>query len=177
LVKTCMSCRKVVQTVTEPHTGEGSCTDWGTILHEHTFTEQVQTEQFKLCDADCTKPLTYYYSCACGQAGTETFTIGNPTSHNFTKETTDYFASAATCKQPAQYYYSCTGCNAKGTETYSVGTVNDNHIGSDVTSYETLNATQHNKIVKCSECGGQKSKTTENHSPTTGTCTLCNNRF
>ncbi len=41
--------------------------------------------------------------------------------HEFTKKTTDYLASEATCTEAAKYYYVCEDCGAKGTETYEVG--------------------------------------------------------
>lgn len=41
--------------------------------------------------------------------------------HSFTKKTTDYPASPASCTSAAKYYYSCSICGEKGNTTYTVG--------------------------------------------------------
>ena len=41
--------------------------------------------------------------------------------HSYTKETTEFFAEAATCTSPAKYYKSCANCGAQGTETFTYG--------------------------------------------------------
>jgi len=92
------------------------------IVCKHEFTEQVQSDAFKKNDASCTEKLTYYYSCKCGEKGTETFTVGEMLDHSFTEQVkSDAFKkNDASCQEKLTYYYSCK-CGAKGTETFTVG--------------------------------------------------------
>ncbi len=41
--------------------------------HTHVFDKQKATSEFLLTDATCKTSATYYYSCSCGEKGTETF--------------------------------------------------------------------------------------------------------
>ncbi len=51
--------------------------------HIHAFDKQVITDEYKATDATCTEAATYYYSCSCGEKGTETFTSGNALGHEY----------------------------------------------------------------------------------------------
>ena len=86
IVTKCMDCSAVLTSVNEQHTltADGNqCThcwaDGG--LHTHTFDQQIATNAFKINDATCVLPATYYYSCACGEKGTEKFTKGTALGH------------------------------------------------------------------------------------------------
>jgi prepilin-type N-terminal cleavage/methylation domain-containing protein len=78
MTRRCQSCNIVIEEVEEDHdTSAGeTCPLCGGPIHVHIFEEQIQTEKHKLCDADCQHPLTYYFSCTCGETGTSTFTVG-----------------------------------------------------------------------------------------------------
>jgi uncharacterized lipoprotein YehR (DUF1307 family) len=50
--------------------------------HEHTFDKTVQSQQY-LKEAGCAdKKAVYFYSCDCGEKGTETFEGDFGTGHN-----------------------------------------------------------------------------------------------
>ena len=51
--------------------------------HTHSFTEQKVEQQYLALEATCTEAAKYYYSCSCGEKGTETFEYGSTTNHNF----------------------------------------------------------------------------------------------
>ena len=51
--------------------------------HKHAYTEQKAEEQYLATVATCTEKATYYYSCACGEKGTQTFSNGNALGHKF----------------------------------------------------------------------------------------------
>ena len=91
-------------------------------LVAHTYDKQVATEGYLATAATCTAPAKYYYSCKCGEKGTETFEYGEPAAHTYDQKVTteEYLASAATETEPAKYYYSCI-CGEKGTETFEYG--------------------------------------------------------
>ena len=77
--------------------------------------------------ASCTSAAEYYYSCACGEASTDTFQSGEP-SHTFDLQNAEdkYIKTAASCTSAAEYYYSCT-CGEAGTDTFKSGAL-ANHV-------------------------------------------------
>lgn len=80
--------------------------------------------------ATCTARAEYYYSCSCGEAGTETFEYGDFGGHDYyiTSATEKYLVKEATVKTSAVYYKSCK-CGEAGEETFVYGsplTLNDN---------------------------------------------------
>ena len=90
-------------------------TDTGSKL-PHTFDKQVANEKYLVSAATCTESAKYYYSCSCGEKGTETFTSGNALGHSFTNYVSDH---NATCTQDGTKTAVCDrdGCNAKDTVT------------------------------------------------------------
>lgn len=66
--------------------------------HTHTFRVEKIEEQYLAAKATCTSPATYYYSCTCGEKGTETFSYGDPLGHSFTDYRPD---GNATCTKTA----------------------------------------------------------------------------
>ena len=63
---------------------------------DHTFSEKVESMQFKASSPTCTTGALYYYSCRCGAAGTETYEVGEPLGHNFSDWRIDVKATATT---------------------------------------------------------------------------------
>ncbi len=69
--------------------GNNLCDKCGQILeggvdsHTHVYTEQNIDSKYLAADASCKNAASYYYSCRCGKAGTETFTYGDTLPHNF----------------------------------------------------------------------------------------------
>lgn len=95
-------------------------------LTEHTFSKNVVEVKYLKTEASCTTPATYYKSCVCGEAGTETFTSGNPLSHT---EVIDK-AVEATCTE--------AGKN-EGKHCSVCGTV--------IVAQETVNAKGHTEVI------------------------------
>jgi len=58
----------------------------GDETHTHEFTKKVTDEKYLLYRSTCTTPASYYYSCECGEAGTETFTLGVASGHHYQKK-------------------------------------------------------------------------------------------
>ena len=90
--------------------------------HSHTYNKQVATQKYLKSAATCTAKAVYYFSCECGEKGTQTFEYGNKLPHTFNKQIAEekYLKSAATCTAKATYYYSCV-CGEKGTQTFEYG--------------------------------------------------------
>ena len=51
------------------------------LTHSHTYDKKKVTEAYLASSATCTSPAIYYYSCECGDKGTETFTDGEKSNH------------------------------------------------------------------------------------------------
>ncbi len=89
-----------------------------TVTCNHSFTKQDTS--YPSSPASCTSAAKYYYSCAhCGEKGTNTFTVGEPTSHTYDKKVNaeEFLVSTITCADSAEFYYSCA-CGAKGSEKF-----------------------------------------------------------
>lgn len=106
--------------------------------HSHDYTEKNTSEEYLAAEANCQSAASYYYSCSCGEAGTETFTSGD-LGHSFViaDVAAKYRASNANCGSGARYYYSCS-CGAAGTETFENGRPLSEH---------------HTEGGKCTVCG------------------------
>ncbi|MBO5100947.1 MAG: hypothetical protein J6C39_00250 [Clostridia bacterium] len=90
-----------------------------TVTCNHSFTKQDTT--YQASPASCTSSAKYYYSCSiCGEKGTSTFNVGEPTPHTYDKKvnTAGYLVSPVTCADTAEFYFSCA-CGAKGSEKFT----------------------------------------------------------
>ncbi len=50
-------------------------------IHTHRFSIENTDGEYKKSDATCTVPAEYYYSCACGEKGSNTFLYGSLSPH------------------------------------------------------------------------------------------------
>ncbi len=57
--------------------------------HTHSFTVEKAEEKYLASAATCTQKARYYYSCSCGEKGTETFFYGETANHSFTNYVSD----------------------------------------------------------------------------------------
>ena len=94
--------------------------------HTHSFV-LLRAEQKYLCSkATCTKQASYYYSCECGEKGTETFDYGS-LGHSFTNYVID---KKATCTEDETKIAKCDYCN----ETDTI-TIKGSKLGHSFTNY------------------------------------------
>lgn len=49
--------------------------------HTHSFTQEIAEKKYLASNATCSEGARYYYSCKCGEKGTETFGYGSPLGH------------------------------------------------------------------------------------------------
>ena len=87
--------------------------------HSHSYNKQVVSTDYLKSEATCTDKAQYYYSCECGEAGTDTFEDGDALGHNYG----DYFSNGdgthtATCSHDFEHTKTsnCTGGSATCTE-------------------------------------------------------------
>ncbi|MBO7196342.1 MAG: hypothetical protein J6V80_03315 [Clostridia bacterium] len=108
--------------------------------HAHAYIEQVVEEKF-LASANCEKKATYYYSCSCGEASTDTFAYGEVIEHSYGQwiET-----QAPTCTDAAVETHTCDKCGKSETQ-----------VGRDAIGHEMITVfdeTNHWTVCKNS-CG------------------------
>lgn len=165
--------------------------------HEHSFTVENASGKYLKSEATCQQKAVYYYSCECGECGTETFEYGELSEHKYGAEYSSneethwrectvcgkkdeaahaytsenasekYLKSEATCKQKAVYYYSCE-CGKCGTETFEYGELGEHKYGADYLSNEEKH------WHECTVCGGKKDEAEHVYSyDCDATCNKC----
>ena len=87
--------------------------------HKHAFIKMVATTEFLSEEGSCAKKTTYFYSCECGEKGTEVFEGDYAYDHVFDQKNTDskYLKESGSCSTRALYYYSCK-CGEKGNNLF-----------------------------------------------------------
>ena len=80
------------------------------VVGSHLYQLKNTSETYLKTEAGCTNPAEYYMSCACGKAGTDFFTYGDPLGHSFTNYVSN---DNATCTENGTETASCNrGCGA-----------------------------------------------------------------
>jgi len=69
--------------ISQPTTSQVD-SDTSPIKHEHKYDQEVTTSKYLKSAATCTVPAAYFYSCTCGEKGTESFTFGGTDASNHT---------------------------------------------------------------------------------------------
>ena len=164
-------------TETTPQT----CTICGYVIkaalgHTHNFNQKNTSETYLKSAATCTKKAVYYYSCTCGEKGTETFESGETAPHSYSTE----WSSDET-----NHWHKCANCDAvadKAAHRYDNAcdtTCNDCGKTREIThSYsEVWSSDETNHWHECT-CGDKKDVAA--HTPgaaatetTPQTCTIC----
>ena len=114
-------------------------------LPEHAFDQQVVSDAYLASAATPDSPAYYYYSCLCGEKGTETFAYGEPAGHTFSPEWTvnaDYHWHADTCGHPDV-------TSDYGPHTWDAGVI----------TVQPTHTSEGTKVYTCTICGAQKSET------------------
>ena len=165
-------------TETTPQT----CTICGYVIkaalgHTHNFNQKNTSETYLKSAATCTKKAVYYYSCTCGEKGTETFESGETAPHSYSTEwssdETNHWHKCANCdavadKAAHRYDNACdTTCNDCG-KTREI-----THSYSEVWSNDETNHWH-----ECSVCHTKKDEAAhipgaEATETTAQTCTVC----
>ena len=95
-------------TETTPQT----CTTCGYVIkeaigHVHSYTEKNTDAKYLKSAATCTAKAVYYYSCSCGEKGTETFEYGDMLAHSW---------GTVWENNGSKHWHECTVCKTKGDE-------------------------------------------------------------
>ena len=89
-----------------------TCTVCGYVIkaaigHVHSYTEKNTDEKYLKTPATCTAKAVYYYSCSCGNKGTETFESGDMPAHSW---------GTVWVSDGSKHWHECTVCKTKGDE-------------------------------------------------------------
>lgn len=80
----------------------------GGFFHKCDFSVESIDTQYSYSEANCTEKAKYYYSCACGEKGTELFEYGNALGHDLTH----YASKQVTCTEIGyDEYDTCSRCD------------------------------------------------------------------
>ena len=134
-------------TETTPQT----CTICGYVIkaalgHTHNFNQKNTSETYLKSAATCTKKAVYYYSCTCGEKGTETFESGDLAAHNYKTEWS---------YDSANHWHECSVCGDKKDEAAHTDANNDHNC--DICGKKMSDHTGGTKTCKdkatCTICG------------------------
>ena len=134
-------------TETTPQT----CTICGYVIkaalgHTHNFNQKNTSETYLKSAATCTKKAVYYYSCTCGEKGTETFESGETAPHSYSTE----WSSDET-----NHWHKCASCDAVADKAAHVDANKDHNCdvcGKKMSDHKGGTATCKEKAT-CSICG------------------------
>ena len=112
----CVGCDEITGKAEHVYDADGKCVCGAvktTHEHEHKFENKNVADKYLKSAADCTHSAVYYFSCACGEVGTQTFEYGTALGHSFGNGKVE---SASTCTIQGRMTYTCTRCGMTKTE-------------------------------------------------------------
>ncbi len=156
--------------------------EYGSLLyHTHIFDKKVATDSLIKSSATCTEKAVYYYSCACGEKGTETFESGSALSHNYGVFSTNGNGThSKTCANDNTHIITenCSGGTTTCAKKARCTTCFGEHGKLKEHKYTGL---QYNEVEHWYECECGDKGNIESHIPgaqatetTDQVCTLCN---
>ena len=113
-------------------------------LHNHNYSAKNTDAQYQKQKATCTTSAIFYYSCACGEKGSEAFSYGETANHTIVTEP----GYAATCKTPgltdSKYCSVCNAVLASQVKTPVISHTYDNDQD------ESCNVCNYIRVLNCS---------------------------
>ena len=112
----CAGCDEITGKAEHVYDADGKCVCGAvktTPTHEHKYVNKNVADKYLKSAANCTNPAVYYFSCACGDVGTQTFEYGTALGHSFGNGKVE---SASTCTIQGRMTYTCTRCGRTKTE-------------------------------------------------------------
>ena len=131
-------------------------------VHTCLYNLEVLEDRYKASDASCDKKASYFYSCICGEQGTDTFEYGNVLGHSFSIY---IYNNDATCVKNGTETSTCDRClvqdvrdrfNTKLEHNYSENWIaNGSHHWHECSCGDKIDLSEHNfnKNYSCVICG------------------------
>ena len=144
-------------TETTPQT----CTTCGYVIkeaigHVHSYTEKNTDAKYLKSAATCTAKAVYYYSCSCGEKGTETFESGETLAHTW---------ETKWANNDSKHWHECTVCKTKGDEA--------DHAFEWKIDKEATATEKGSKHEECKVCGYKKEATVTEAGAKHEECKVC----
>lgn len=114
----CVGCDEITGKAEHVFGADGKCVCGAiepTSPHTHEFNMRNVADKYRKSAAKCTDPAVYYFSCACGARGTQTFEDGTALGHNFVAGDV---TTQPTCTTQGKMTYTCARC--KTTKTVAI---------------------------------------------------------
>lgn len=112
----CVGCDEITGKAEHVFGADGKCKDCGAIktagTHTHAFNMKNVADKYLIEKANCTNPAVYYFSCACGEVGTEMFKDGTALGHSFGNGNV---TTQPTCTLQGKMTYTCARCGEQKT--------------------------------------------------------------
>lgn len=152
-------------------------------VHAHNFNQKVEQDKFKVpgSTASCTEGVSYFFSCSCGEKGTETFKSTEVVDHEFKDKIEDAAHlknKGADCKHGNTYWYDCANCDAISTKDSFTSTTKMGDHKYDMSKFDHKEKNGHAHL--CTVCK-EAHDTLQDHIPGPAateevpqTCTACN---
>ena len=135
--------------------------------HTHSFTEQAVKDEYLSTAADCTNKAKYFYSCSCGEKGSETFVYGSPLGHSLSEWK---IQKEATETEKGLKTRNCTRSGCNYSETENIPMLSHTHkftaeIAAEKYLATAATCTEKAQYYYSCSCGEKCSKTFEYGSP------------
>ena len=118
------------------------------LSHTHNYSEEVVKDKYLVSEATCTSPAIYYYSCSCGEKGTDTFRYGEALGHSFTNYVSN---NDATCTKDGTKTAKCNRCDVTDTVADS-GSAHGHSFTNYVSNNDATCTKDGTKTAKCDHC-------------------------
>ena len=120
----------------------------GGFFHKCDFSVESIDTQYSYSEANCTEKAKYYYSCACGEKGTELFEYGNALGHDLTH----YASKQVTCTEIGyDEYDTCSRCDYTTYNEISATGHTDGEWITDANATCTEDGSKHQICSVCSD--------------------------
>ena len=116
--------------------------------HTHSFTVETVADKYLSSAATCTQKAKYYYSCKCGEKGTETFEYGDALGHKFTHYVS---GNDATCTEDGTKTATCDRCDETDTVT-DTGSKLGHKFTDYKSNHDAICTEDGTKTAKCDRC-------------------------
>lgn len=126
----------------------GDVFDDGPQNHTHSFIVKSTDAKYLMKEADCESCAVYYYSCNCGEKGSNTFNLGDPLGHTVVID----IEATATCTTPGYTASSyCSVCNKVLEERVETSALGHREVSTGAVA-PTCTLTGKTAYVYCSVC-------------------------